>query len=209
MGKSRTKVKKKLSISEIVLRFFFGFLIPFLIINGIIFYIYIQTPKITVIDTDSEDYEENKIKFSVDCKLPLNNVKTYFYDNEIPYTKLGNIYTVDITDNGIYQINVVAMNFSSNSYTFEVETLDNVPPTIDLNSAIITGNNLILAVQDDQSEINYDQVYATLSNGEKIKPVNTDQSSGTIQFQIDEGNKIIVHVEDINGNSSETSFTIN
>ena len=103
----------------------------------------------------------------------------------------------------------MALNRASVNSIVEVETQDGVAPTIDLNSAIITGNTLILSVHDDQSEINYDNLYATLENGDKLTPTYVDKSSGTVQFQITEGKKIVIHVEDTFGNHSETSFTTN
>ena len=209
MNNRRLKTKHKMPIIEIVLRIFFGFLIPYVLINGIIFFLFIQTPKIQVIDQDSKDYEENKIKFSIDCLLPITDVKTYFQEAEIAYSKLGNTYVIDAENNGTYQIKVMALNRASVNSIVEVETQDGVAPTIDLNSAIITGNTLILSVHDDQSEINYDNLYATLENGDKLTPTYVDKSSGTVQFQITEGKKIVIHVEDTFGNHSETSFTTN
>ena len=205
---SRNKIKHKMSAVEVLLRIFFGFLIPYALINGIIFFLFIQTPRITIIDQDSKDYEENKIKFSIDSMLPLTDVKTLYQESEIAYSKLGNIYIIDASDNGSYQIKVTSLNRSSANSIVDIETKDNVAPTIDLDSAVITGNTLIISVHDNQSEINYDNIYATLENGTKLTPTYVDKSSGTIQFQITDGKKVIVHVEDSSGNHSETSFTI-
>ena len=209
MSNRRLKTKRKMPIVEIVLRNFFGFLIPYVLINGIIFFLFIQTPKIQVIDQDSKDYEENKIKFSIDCLLPITDVKTYFQESEIAYSKLGSTYVIDAENNGTYQIKVMALNRAPGNSIIEIETKDSNPPTIDLDSAIITGNTLIISVHDAQSEINYDNLYATLENGTKLVPTYIDKSSGTVQFQITEGKKIVVHVEDTFGNHSETSFTTN
>ena len=82
------------------------------------------------------------------------------------------------------------------------------PPSIDVETVIITGNVLNITVRDDNSGINYDNLYATLENGEKISPSFVDKEVGAVQFKIETGDKIIVHVEDVSGNSSETPFTI-
>lgn len=208
MGNSRTKFKRKMPVAEIILRFFFGFLIPFVLINGIIFFLFIQTPKIQVVEQDSKDYEENKIKFSVNCLLPVTDVKTYYQESEIAYSKLGSVYIINADNNGAYKINVTALNNSTANSIIEIDTQDSVPPTIDLDSAVITGNTLIISVHDNQSGINYDNLYATLENGTRLNPTYIDKSSGTVQFQITEGKKVVVHVEDDFGNHSNTSFTI-
>lgn len=208
MGNKRLKSKRKMSIGEIILRFFFCFLIPYILINGIIFFLFIQTPKIHVVEQDSKDYEENKIKFSVNCLLPVTDVKTYYQESEIAYSKLGNVYIINADNNGAYKINITALNNSTANSIIEIDTQDSVPPTIDLDSAVITGNTLIISVRDNQSGINYDNLYATLENGTRLSPTYIDKSSGTVQFQITEGKKVIVHVEDDFGNHSDTSFTI-
>lgn len=203
------KLKRGMSVGEIILRFFFGFLIPYVLINGIIFFLFIQTPKIQVFEQDSKDYEEDKIKFSINCILPITDVKTYYQESEIAYSKLGNVYIINANNNGAYKINVNALNNSTANSIIEIDSKDSVPPTIDLDSAVVTGNTLIISVHDNQSGINYDNLYATLENGTKLDPTYIDKSSGTIQFQITEGKKVIVHVEDDFGNHSDTSFTIN
>ncbi len=140
--------------------------------------------------------------------IPLSDVKTYFQNSEISYSKLGDTYVVDVNDNGVYKIIVVAMNKSQADYTTEVESKDNVAPSIDVDNAVITGNTLIVSISDDQSGINYDKVYAALEDGTNIKPTYVDKSSGTVQFQIESGSKVTVHVEDDLGNHAETIFTI-
>lgn len=205
---SHNRIKHKMSAVEILLRIFFGFLIPYALINGVIFFLFIQTPKIIVTEQDSKDYENNKIKFSIDSMLPLTDVKTYYQESEIAYSKLGNTYIIDANTNGSYQIKVTSLNRSSVNSTIDIETKDSVAPIINLDSAVITGNTLIISVHDNQSEINYDKLYATLENGTNLTPTYIDKSSGTIQFQITGGKKVIVHVEDSSGNHSETSFTI-
>ena len=208
MSHSKIKVKNKMSVAEILIRIFFGFLIPYVLINGLLFFLFIQIPKINIIDQDSKDYEENKIKFSIDCALPLTDVKTFYQESEIAYSKLGNLYIINADNNGSYQINVTALNKSSANSIVEIESQDNIAPVVDLDSAVITGNTLIISVRDNQSGINYDNLYATLENGTKIIPSYIDKSSGTVQFQISDGKKVVVHVEDDFGNHSETSFTI-
>ena len=201
--------KNKPTTSNIIFKFFFYFLIPYVLINGIIFFLFIQSPTINVVANDSQNYEENKIKFSIECLLPLSYIKTYFQNEEIPYTKFGDYYSVDVSENGTYQIKVLAINQSKAETSVNIETIDSTPPNIDIDNAIVAGNTLILSVNDDQTEINYDKVYATKDNGDKIDATYIDKVSGTVQFQVESGEKIVVHIEDMIGNSAETSFTLN
>lgn len=202
------ETKQKMSIVEIILRFFFGFLIPFVLINGLVFFLYIQCPTIKVVEPDSKDFEENKIKFSVDCKLPIKEIKVLYQDKDFAYSKANNMYVIDVTENGTYTVKATAINGAISVYNAPIESKDVTPPSIDVETVIITGNVLNITVRDDNSGINYDNLYATLENGEKISPSFVDKEVGTVQFKIETGDKIIVHVEDATGNSSETPFTI-
>lgn len=205
---NKTLVKQKMSIAEILTRFFFGFLIPYLLINGILFFIFIQTPTIKIVGKDDAGYEENKIKFTVDCLLPIVDIKTYHDDAEISYSKLGDTYVIEVTENGVYKVNVTALNKSRANYSGSIENKDSTPPTVDLDNTIITGNTLIVSIHDDQSGINYDNVYATYDNGDTVKPNYIDKVLGTVQFQIESGKKLTLHIEDDLGNATETSFNV-
>lgn len=200
--------KSKISISTILLRFFFGFLIPFVVINGLILFVYIQVPSIKVLDTDSSEFEKDKIKFTVDCKLPLKSVKVTYQDEEVAYSKIKDTYVIKVDSNGSYHITAIALNNAVANWYGDVETIDKVPPIIDSDTAVIAGNTLNISISDNESQINYDKLYATLEDGSTISPKLVDKSLGTVQFQIDKGNKITVHLEDEHGNSSETTFTI-
>lgn len=208
MNKSKVEVKNKMSPLEIILRFFFGFLIPFVVINGLIFFLFIQVPNINIVKEDSSDYEESKVKFSVDCLLPITQINTYFDDKEIAYTKNGDTYIINADNNGSYKITATALNKSVSEALVTIEAKDVSAPSIDLDNAVVTGKTLIFYVSDAQSEINYDNLYGVLENGEKITPIHTDAASGNVQFNIESGEKVVVHVEDIEGNGADITFTI-
>lgn len=207
MNKSATK--NKIDILSILFKIFCGFLLPFVAINGLILYLFIQVPTITILDEDSPEYEVSKIKFTVSCMLPITDTRAYYENNEIAYTKLGDIYVVDATNNGSYQITATAINGAKSQVIATLESQDILPPAIDLENAVITSNMLIFSIFDDESEINYDNLYATLEDGTRLTPTYIDKSSGTVQFQITPGQKITVHVEDIEGNPLETTFVAN
>lgn len=209
MSKSNVQVKRKMPIGEILLRFFFGFLIPYVIINGIVLFFFIQVPSITLVDNESSEYEDSKIKFSVNCILPIINIKTSYEDKEIPYVKYGDMYIIEANDNGSYQIAATALNRATAQVIATIETKDVVSPIIDIDNAVITSNMLIFSIFDAESEINFDNIYAITENGDRISPSYIDRSSNTIQFQIEAGKKLTVHVEDIEGNPTETTFIAN
>ncbi|MBO6134314.1 MAG: hypothetical protein J6O09_00850 [Lachnospiraceae bacterium] len=201
--------KEKMSILEIILRFLLGFLLPFVLINGIILYLFIQVPNISIIGEDSDEYEVSKIKFRVESILPITSVKTFHEDTEIAYTKLNDIYTIDAEAVGSYQINASIINGAKSQVIATLEAKDIAPPAIDFDNAVITNNMLIFTIFDNESEINYDSIYGLDDDGNRLSPIYIDKSSGTIQFQVNPGKRITVHVEDVEGNSIETAFVAN
>lgn len=200
--------KSKMSTAEILIRFFFGFLFPFVFINGLILFLYIQSPKINVIDNDSKDFEDSKIKFTIDCILPITSITTNFQENDIPYTKNNEYYIIDAKENGTYAIHTKALNGAIAHSYVDIETIDTEPPVINSSDAIITASTLTFTVSDNQSGINFDKIYAKTEDGKEIKPSYIDKSSGTVEIPIDKTNKLVVHIEDMNGNIAETTFNI-
>ncbi|MBR4133541.1 MAG: hypothetical protein IKU04_03355, partial [Bacteroidales bacterium] len=86
------------------------------------FFFFIQVPNITVVDKESSEYEDSKIKFSVNCILPIISIKTSYEDKEIPYIKYGDMYIVDANDNGSYQIAATALNRATSQVIATIET---------------------------------------------------------------------------------------
>ena len=201
----KTPKHNKPNILHFVIRFFFGFLFPFVVINGIILFLYIQTPVINVVDTESKDYDENIIKFTIDSLLPISDIKAFFEDTEVAYTKMGGIYSVNADSNGTYQIKVTSINGATSNQYVQIEARDNIAPIINIEDAIITGNTLTISIYDTESGINYENLYATLDDGSVEEPTYVDKSSGTVKFTLK--SKITIHVEDVLGNSAERTFS--
>lgn len=198
--------KAKRNVASILLSIFFGFLIPYIVINGLIFFLFIQVPSIHIVAQDSTDYEESKIKFYTKSILPIIDIKTFFQDNPVAYTKLGDYYIIDAKDNGTYQIIVTSLNRASVNSFVDIEARDGDAPTINSNDATIIGNTLTITVNDTLSGINYDNIYAINEDGSTEAPKYFDRASGTVQFQFDSNKKLTIHVEDMDGNASEVSF---
>lgn len=209
-------VKKKISALEIIIRFLFGFLVPYVAINGIILFTYIQTPNINFINESDQNYENGKVKFTIDSILPVSNVSVLYQgigeEDENTYANIEvkkdtNNYVFNTDTNGTYKIEAKILNGAVGTTFVDVNAHDIIPPTIHTENAMLTSKSLIITVSDDTSEINYDKIYADTDNGETLTPVYTDKSSGTVRFEFESGSKWIVHVEDVEGNEATATFT--
>lgn len=205
-SKDNKKNKRKIEPIEIIIRFLFGFLLPFLFINGFILYLYIQTPTINVVKEDSNDYVQDSIKFSIKSILPVTAIKTLKDNVDVAYSKYDNYYTIDAKENGSYQIVVKILNGATANSYINIETKDTTPPIIDTENAIISAESITVYILDHESEINYENVYATTDSGEREMPLSTEEKTGAIEFHYETGKKLVIHVEDTAGNYSEVTI---
>lgn len=209
--KTRHKRSKSKSddITIIIKKFFLGFLIPFLAINGTMFFLFTTYPTIIVDDYDSNDYNIKEIKFQIKNKLPISNVEILLNETTpISYNIQSNKYVFPITDNGSYKITATSINKTKATTFVDINELDNNPPTIDSESLIFSTGTLSFNIQDNQSGINYENVYIIDKNNEIIKASYVDKDTGLVQFAIDSTDGITIHIEDMIGNSEETNINI-
>ena len=205
--------EKRNTILNIFIRIIFGFLVPFFVINGLIYFLYTAHPTINI-DTSDNAIGDNgtaNISFTIDCPIPLSSIIVYRNEddggiNEIPYTKLGDKYNINISENGTYIIVAKSLNNSVAKTSTYIDTLDNNPPTIYMENAILIGKSITFVISDDQSGINYDNLYSIDDSGRKEHPQSLDESSGTVTFRFENTKTLTIHVEDMSGNSFETTI---
>lgn len=201
------KIKKQQSnISSVLLKFFLGFLLPYLLINGIIFFFYTEVPRINIKE-QSDDKQLSKIEFTIDSKLPLVDVKVECLNNEVPYTKTGNVYSIDTSTVGTYRITAKALNQLSAVSSCSIESLDDAAPIIHTESAIIANGTITITISDNQNAINFDSIYAKGEDGNMISAMSMNQDTGSVQFDVSGLSSIIIHVEDLSGNATETNIS--
>ena len=75
-----------------------------------------------------------------------------------------------------------------------------------MENAVLIGKSITFVVSDDQSGINYDNLYSIDDSGRKEHPQSLDESSGTVTFRFENTSSLTIHVEDKSGNSIETTI---
>ena len=203
---SRKNVKQKSNIQDILFKFFVGFLIPYVLINGIIFFIYTEVPHINIKE-QSNDNQISKIEWTIDSRLPIIDVKVECLNQEIPYSKSGNTYYVNAPQTGTYKITAKALNQLSAVSTCNIESLDDYAPIINSQNAIIANGTITITINDNQNALNYDSIYAKDEEGNLLAPISMDQNTGSVQFNVSNLSSIIIHAEDLSGNAAETKIS--
>ena len=200
----KNKKKSHFDILEIIIRLFFGFIIPYIVINGIILFIYIDAPIIKIKEQDDNNFDAHEIEFTISSYLPIIELSVVSQDEIIEYKKVGEKYIVPITKNGTYKISAKSLN-QMNGVTYKnVTSIDDTPPLINEETIVYTNGTLTFNIIDTQSGIDYNKIYIILPDNSQITPIYVDKSTGTVQFKIDDTNNIKIHIEDITGNFSDT-----
>lgn len=195
---------KEIKQKSQVYKIFIGFLIPYVLINGLIFFFIVSKPHINII-TDTTDSRSDHIRFSVKSILPIIKISVTKDEAPIEYIKDGSEYIIPITSNGGIKIEATSINKATTPTYIEVSTMDDVSPSINIEDATYAAGTLTIQATDNDSGINYDNIYGIV-DGETIKPDFIDKSTGTLKFKIKSGSSITIHIEDYIGNSTETTF---
>lgn len=195
---------KKNDSENKVLKFILCLLLPYIVINSIIFFIIVDKPTILV-DNKNEDHK-NEIRFTIQHILPLESVSIINNEEKAYYYKNGFQYVVPVENNGTYKISATTINKMTANMYIDVSTNDDVNPVINIEDAIYQAGTLTLNISDNDSGINYDCVYGII-DGVKTNPSFIDKPTGTVKFKVSSKQEIIIHIEDLNGNVTESTIT--
>ena len=199
----RVKTRKKLSGFPRILLFY---ILPYLVINGLIFLFVTSTPEISSKVGDTNDYKTTEVEFTIKSLLPLKSVTADLESTPVEIEKSGNTYTVTANQNGTLMITAVAINGMQSANFADVSILDDTSPSIVDGSCSISGDELTFTVSDTQSGIDYNSVYGIYDDGTVVQPVSVDRESGTIVIPMtSEG--IDLYYSDMAGNSLSSHIT--
>ena len=191
------------------------FILPFIILNLIILFLAVSTPKIEYTVSDTQDYKTVELSVKIRSLLPIKEMTVSLETQPLEMVKEKGVYKATLENNGTLEIYVTGWNGMSNRIYDHVATLDDAPPTINEEDYVMEGGRLTINVGDSQSGVNFDTAYATDENDQTVKPVNvtkntgstgTTGTSGTITFPMDTAS-LTVYIEDYAGNTFKASFT--
>ncbi len=189
-----------------VLRNLIFFVLPFLVINGLIFFFAVYTPKVELDVGDTTDYKSVDVTVRIHSLLPLKNSSITLDSAPLEMERDGSTYTATLTANGVVEVTAESINGMSRTVFEHVMVLDDTAPTVD-EDYTLNSNFLTITVSDSLSGVNYDELYGRDEDGERVEPTSIDQETGTVVFPMS-GNTITVHIEDFVGNAAEPSYSI-
>ena len=182
------------------------YILPFIIINSLIFFLVTVKPKYEVTIGETNDYRTTTVTFSIKSPLPLKEVTITLNSEPLDLVRTGKqTYQAEITTNGILDIYMKNFNGMSLSEYEVIDILDDGAPELvsyDVNDGILS-----LTVKDTQSGIDYAAIHATTASGQVLEPLSVDRSSGFITFQLDPDG-LTVSIKDLSGNEYLPSFSV-
>ena len=179
------------------------YVLPFIIINLIIFYVVTAQPRFDVTTVDSMDYGSVNIELKLKSLFPVKSVSVELDDTSLELKKDGRTYTTLATTNGTLTVSLTNLNGMTKTEYLHINSIDDAPPIVNLDSD--ADNKIVLSFEDTQSGVDYDGIYGLDSAGKKIMPSLIDEGTSTVTFNYD-GLYIEVHVPDKAGHEAIANF---
>lgn len=202
----RPAVRRKKNILQYEwVRVLLFYIVPFVVINLLIFFLVTTKPSYEVILGDTDDYRTADVTFAITSYMPLKNVTISLDGELLDLVQVGNRkYRSTITRNGVLEIHMENFNGMAVTGYEVIDILDNELP--DVVNYSVDENILTMILSDTQSGIDYDNLFATTSDGEEIYPLSVDRNTGVVVFQIN--TDLTLHIRDLSGNEYSPSFSL-
>lgn len=183
------------------------YVLPFILFNGLLFYIVTARPALTCTVGDTNDYLSTQIYVSIDSLFPTKELTVTMDGEPLELVKdKKHRYTATVYKNGSIDASVTNFNGMSATVFEQVNVLDDNPPTIE-NASIVDGI-LTLTITDSQAGVDFDSVYALDQAGERIEPLTVNRDTGVLTYKMNSGSISVISL-DRAGNEVRSNITAN
>lgn len=201
---SKGSQKKKSGFLSILLHY----VLPYLVINSIILFFVLATPKLKVNEAmETDDPAVRTLLVHVDSILPIKEFTAKLEGKEQNFTKENQNYIISLTGNGNLRISAKSINGMMQVSNTQINSFDENPPVIDEDNVVLGSGYVEFTVSDDQSGVDYATIYGIDKDGDNLKPTNIDEATGKVTFSM-KSNGLTVYVSDKSGNQVTGNFTL-
>ena len=181
------------------------YVLPFIVINGIIFLLVTARPKAEITIGESSDFISTTMELKVKSLLPIKTMEVSLDSTPIELTKTGgSTYKTTLKNNGTLEVKLTGFN-KMKSVSYEtVNVLDDTPPAVKDN--VLDNGILSFRLEDTQSGVDYSSITASDEDNTDILPLSIDRSTGLVTFEIKKEN-ITITAKDKIGNELHVTFT--
>lgn len=197
------------ALSNKYIRVLLFYILPYLVINGIILILVCSSPQISVEVKDTNDYVTTQVDFTVKSLLPVKELNVSLESEPLEYEKNGKNYTCTLDKNGTLTVDAKSINGMSRSVYTDINQMDDAAPSIDEASISYSRGELSFTITDTLSGVDYEEVYGTLGDGEKVLPQKYDAATGSVTMLLPKtADSIDLHYEDMVGNAGTAKISL-
>ncbi len=200
---SRRKNKKTQEQKEL----FLYYILPFVVVNIIIFVLATSIPRFSVQVIDNQDYKTATIQITKNKLYPFKELLVSIDETPIELTKdeqgMKTIYSATLDRNGSVAVKSNGYNGMSHTVFEQISNIDDTPPV--LYGEITEHFSVHIEFEDSQSGVDYDNIYGIDDTGKTVYPISIDKTAMSVEFDYTDGT-LEVHVSDNMGNESVATF---
>lgn len=181
------------------------YVLPFIIVNGLIFFLVTSKPKGEITIGESSDYISTTMELKINSLLPLKGMEVTLDGAPVELTKTGlKTYSTVLTNNGGLEIKLTSFNKMKTILHEQVNVLDDTPPVI--KDKVFEDGVLSFRLEDSQSGVDYSSISGCDDDNQVISPLSIDRSTGRVTFELKKDNFTITAKDKI-GNELHRTFT--
>ena len=184
---------------------FLFYVIPFLLLNLLIFFLVTLRPKFKLHIEESVDFRSAEIELEMHPRLPLAAFDVKLDDTPLNLENLGGgHYKTSVDKNGTLEVTIRYINGMSRTQYEHIGSVDDQPPLI--SGEELDGNMLTVSFDDARSGVDYDSIYGIDANEERVLPRSIDDAAHTAVFQITT-DRLEIHASDKLGHEAVCNFS--
>ena len=190
-----------------ILRNLVFYVLPFVVVNLILFTLITASPKIELTIGETTDYKTVDISFRVRSILPISEMTVTLESQPVEVERSDGAYRATLDSNGTLEIYAEGWNGMSVRDNEHIAVLDDAAPVIDQEDYVLEDGHLEFLVSDSQSGVDFSSIYGTEADGQNVRPASYSKDTGRVVFEM-EGSDVTVFVSDFAGNISQAAFSI-
>lgn len=161
------------------------YVLPYLVLNGIILVLVASKPKIELKVNETNDYKTTTATFTIKSLLPIKELEVSLESAPVKFEKVSRSqYTAVLDKNGTLYIEATSLNGMREVDYADVNALDDTAPYIDESSCNLDGNEFSFIISDSQSGVDFDSIYCIKSNSKEIRPTKINKDTGLVTIPI-------------------------
>ena len=180
------------------------YVLPFIVVNGLIFFLVTAKPKGEITIGESSNYTSTDMELKIKSLLPVKQMEAAIDGAPIEMKKSGpRTYTAVLTNNGVLEVKLISFNKMKTVIYEQVDVLDDTPPAI--KDYVNENGILTFRLEDSQSGVDFSSIYGSDEDNPEISPLAIDRSTGSVTFELKKDN-LIITAKDMIGNEMHVTF---